>query len=200
METAQFGTAPIVVDIGSPEKPENFTNIAIVLFILLALLGTAAFGGGFVIGRATLTDNQPVLQKQAPTTKASGDNTIYTDSANRYSLTFPNDWKQQTNSDGTVGVSVNSQTASVQLWLGVEQEVGFSAEQKAAIDKTTKVDLTVNGTKITLTEYLYKAGNYFAVGKLASTSKNPPVTFFIKADDQGSYQVAKGIVSSFKFL
>lgn len=198
MDSAQAGTKPVIFDIGSPTSEVSRLSIALVLSITLVFLATSAFMIGFFIGRSSL-NSQPVIEKQTPNTKTSGDKTTYTDQANHYSITFPNSWSAKAK-QGIAGVLVNSQSARVELWLVVRQEVGFSSQQKAGIDKTSSYAIDIGNEKAKVTEYLYKAGNYFATVELPSTHKTPLVTFWIKAEDSPSFQTSKTIVSSFTFI
>jgi hypothetical protein len=199
-DLANISYSERVVEINSPQMKVGFLPLFLTLSISLSLLATIAFGGGFVVGRSQI--NNVANSNSTSATKIvdqKNGNSLFSDSAAKFEITFPTSWKAKSKTQGVKGAVFESDGSSVELWLEVDQPLTLSDEQKAALSSTKQIQMTINKQKADATEYAYTAGNYLTTVELAATGNNPKVTFYIKAQDSVTYEAAKKIVQSFSF-
>ncbi len=181
------------------EKSPNSVSILLILCLFLLILAGVGFGAGYLYGQIQSNLPSTVLESGSKVTSQKDGSQLFTDSTNGYQIVFTKDFKLTTRKSNVDGIVITGKDSSLELWLTVDQPVSFSTEQKAAIQTTNFKDLDIGGIKAKLTEYIYQAGNYFSVVKLASQAGKPQVTFWLKAQDETGYKQILAFVQSFKF-
>lgn len=198
MNEAQAFENERIIEITSPQKPVSNFSLAFSLFLILVVPTIIFFAAGYFYGRSTITPEPAKESKPATITKTEA-GTTYTDIIEGYTLTFPTGWEATQKTDDVPGVLVESEDASVEIFLRVKQPYSFDDDQKKAIVKTTKTDITINGEKLKVSENIYDTGGNFSVVELPATEQNPLVTFWFRAADSASNKKAQEIAQSFKF-
>ncbi len=189
-----------VLEIGTPQKKVGFVSLFLTLIIFLSIIAAISFGTGFVIGRVTLNQPAPATKRTDPTiTDQKNGYSLFSDSFAKFQVTFPTSWKAQSLTTDAGGALFQSDQASVEFWLVVDQPVALSSEQQARIDKTNTIKLKMNNQLVGATEYVYKSGTFLTTGSLDATDKTPKVTFLIKTADQKNYDISKALLQTFSF-
>ena len=199
-DTTSISSSENVIEIGSPQKKVSFVALFLTLLISLLLIAAVAFGGGFVVGRIEINKVENSNQtKPATITDQKNGNSLFSDSVAKFQVTLPTTWKATSKTSGFKGAVFESAGVSVELWLVVDQPISLSDEQKAGLASTKQIQMTINKQGSLATEYAYTAGNFLTTAELDAKDSNPKVTFWIKAQDSATYEVAKTIVQSFTF-
>lgn len=199
-DTSSLSYSDRVIEIGSPQQKIGFVSLFLTLLVFLVVVSLFSFGGGYLIGQIEI--NQPQIKKLTGSTKTidqKDGNSLFSDSNAKFSVTFPSTWKVTSKKTGIKGATIENSEASVELWLLVDQPVALNDEQKAGVQTTKQIQLTVDQQTINATEYIYTAGNFLTTAQLPASKESSKVTFLIKARDKNSYDAAKQIAQSFKF-
>lgn len=184
----------------TPQQSFSFFSIFFAMLTLVLIPVLVFFGLGFLVGRYQVANSTStgVVQKVGSTASTKGKN-LFSDIQAGYSIYYPDNWKATKHNVGIPGVILENQGTSIEIWIGVDQPLTLSAEQKAGIDQTNKPSLTVAGQKATVTEYVYKSGNYFTIIVIPASDQKGQVTFWVKAEDKTSYTEAKDIIQTFQY-
>ncbi|HSX57703.1 MAG TPA: hypothetical protein VLE47_00330 [Candidatus Saccharimonadales bacterium] len=188
-----------VVEISSPQKSMGKASIIIFLLLFLLVVGLLSLSAGYFFGKATAT--KPEVKKttvKAPAAPVGKD--VYFDSDEGYSVTYLKAWKAEGKNGTTAGVVVKKDSSSVELSIGTEQSYTLSKDQKSKLSATKKVDVTINGKTLSMSEYSFKDSSFITSATLPATTNSPQVSILIKAENQESYDQAKEIVQSLTFL
>ncbi len=191
-------TTAVEINLDTLEKKPSLIGIYFSLFLILAILTCLGFGSGWLVGQ--ISSNTPSVIEGGTKIVTNKDGTkTFTDTANNYSISFNQDFALTEHKKSIPGITLENKTSSLELWLGVDQPVTFSQEQKDAIKTTTNKDLKIDKRIAKATEYVYEAGNYFTVVKLASSGNQKQVTFWLKALQEDSYKQILETAQTFKF-
>ncbi len=188
-----------VVNLGSNKGAPSRAAIIVVLLLFLALVAAISFGLGWFLGQRNVNSTPKETNTvDTKAIKAPDGKDIYLDQDEGYQVTYAKTWTAESKSGEIKGVTLKKDSSTVDIYLA-DKKVDLSKEQKAKLEKTNKIELTVDGKKITATENVLKDG-YITVGTVAATEKSPQVSFVLNATDEVAYPEAKEIVSSIHFL
>ncbi|HEY4694783.1 MAG TPA: hypothetical protein VIH52_02355 [Candidatus Nanoarchaeia archaeon] len=190
-----------VINIGSLEKrPSGLSVFLSLSFVLLVVVGVG-FGLGLLYGQIKANEPEKAVLKKTSTVSAQKDGSkFFIDRNYNYQITIPESWALTEKQEAVPGIILQSKNSSVELWVGVEQPPIFSKEHQEAIEVTNKVKIKINSQEVQLTEYVYKAGNYLSSVIIKAKNAHPKVTLWLKGINKETYETAKGVVQSFKFL
>lgn len=170
------------------------------LLISLIVLSGAAFFSGYFLGKyLSLPDSIKERELSNKNGAKIEGKLLFADQEGRYSLYYPLRWSVSKKPSGIPGAVFTTKGASIELWLTVDHPVILNEENLKALEKTNNEKLLISGQEATLTEYIYKAGDYFSVIKLPATTNTPAVVFWVKSKDSILYKEAKEIATSLKF-
>jgi hypothetical protein len=198
MDSLEINNTERVVELDSINEPVSKGKLTFLLLIFLLIFVGLVFSLGYFVGRVQ-SNAQETVSKEKSTTKTEAGKTTFTNPREGFSLSYPEIWKSTEKTGGAPGILLETDGASVELWLRVEQPFSFSQEQKDAITATNKVKIKVNDKEIEMTEHTYNTGGFFTVVVLPATTDTTLATFWIRANDSDLYTAAKEIVQSFKF-
>ncbi len=190
-----FTTAPETFE----KKQTGTFSLVVALISFLLVVTTLSLVSGYLAGQYFSNSKNKNSSKTATTSATLKGKKQFTDSDNGYSFSYPDSWQASKRAAGIPGANISFDKTSVEFWIGVDQPAALSTEQKAALVATNHPTLKIGTQNATTTEYIYTAGNYFSVIKMPAQNNNPLVCFWIRAENQASYNQAKEIVQSFSF-
>jgi hypothetical protein len=188
------------IDLNLKKDKISLFELTVVLFLLVSLAAVISFGVGYLIGKRNLKEPNSNRQQAKSSVQEMGKSKVYISASDKFSLVFPKDWTFKEKKDGTKGIMLTKEEVSIETFVETIEKLTFSSEQKQAIEKNNRSKLSISNREASMTEYVYKAGNYLTLIELNESLETPRITFLIKANNDAVYSEAKEIVKSLKFL
>lgn len=183
----------IILDLN---KEEGKFKSYLPFIIGLVLLTIVVFAFGYWFG--IFGEGKGVFPKEKIATESSTRQSWFVLEISKFSIEYPESWRAEAASPENAADKISNESGQIEIWLEKPFDLRFSKEQtKQQKDKKESV-VKIDGRDSSLTEYVYKSGEFFLVVEVPQVGKKKKVTFWVAANDEETKVQAIEIIKTYK--
>jgi hypothetical protein len=182
----------------TPQPKSNFGATYLILFVVLVILASTAWGIGFFLSKSGF-DAGKLFGSQV-TTQNTGREGWTLVEAKEYSLEYPKEWKFEEISSENPSGKLYNEGGQIEFWEDIPKHYKFTKEQQEKQSSAKESVVQIDGRKGKQIEYSFKSGGSFVVIRLPEAENKPLTTFWVTTSDGEFKKSALEIISTYKTI